>query len=154
MRKTHRLDFLKSYYGLHRISSSEKVSNLGAVDTFSTPRTDSRSMIKYRVANLGMKFGSFLQFFCMVFTIFSFTLGIWGIFQEPRGGISISISKFQIPPPSSAVYNRWDRWYPRRTPMETPGTDWATSAVIVPRASPCSVHKNLAGAQNVPEKCT
>ena len=31
-------------------------------------------------------------------------------------------------------YNRWDRGYPRRTPMETPGTDWATSAVIVPAA--------------------
>ena len=29
------------------------------------------------------------------------------------------------------LYNRKDRAYPRRTPMETPGTDWATSAVIV-----------------------
>ena len=36
----------------------------------------------------------------------------------------------------------WDRWYPRRTPMETPGTDWATSAVMVPAAHLCLVHKN------------
>ena len=41
-----------------------------------------------------------------------------------------------------ANYSRGDRRYPRGTPMETPGTDWATSAVIVPRASPFSVHKN------------
>ena len=40
------------------------------------------------------------------------------------------------------LYSRGDRRYPRGTPMETPGTYWATSAVIVPRASPCSVHKN------------
>ena len=36
-----------------------------------------------------------------------------------------------------------DRGYPRRTPMETPGTDWATSAVTAPAASHCSVHKEL-----------
>ena len=34
------------------------------------------------------------------------------------------------------------RRYPRGTPMETPGTDWATSAVIVPAAHLCLVHKN------------
>ena len=39
-------------------------------------------------------------------------------------------------------YNRCDRWYPRRTPMETPGTDWATSTVTVPAAHLCLVHKN------------
>ena len=39
-------------------------------------------------------------------------------------------------------YNRCDRGYPRRTPMETPGTDWATSAIIVQAAYLCLVHEN------------
>ena len=60
-----------------------------------------------------------------------------------RIGFGQKPSIFPVTRTSRALaYYRCDRGYPRRTPMETPGTDWATSAVMVPAAHLCLVHKN------------
>ena len=59
--------------------------------------------------------------------------------------------KVGIPTPAGWIHGRG---HPRRTPMETPGTDRVPSADIVPAASPCSVSEKLVPGPNVPEKCT